>query len=126
MSEPERIDEAAINAALDGLVQNAAPGDASFAGLVAAAGKELQRRFDHDPDSLPGTFVIKLFLDGTKAIAANDGLDDTPDAPDPDVLDLVQNQGLPVTRRIELLQAERDRTVGRLAAIDHALEALHD
>lgn len=124
MSEPERIDEAAINAALDGLVQNAAPDDASFSGLVAAAGKELQRRFDNDPDSLPGTFVIKLFLDGTKAIAANNVPDETPDGPEPDVLDLVQNEGLPVTRRRELLLAERDRAVDRLAAIDHALEAL--
>lgn len=125
MSEPGRIDEAAINAALDGLVQNAA-GDASFAGLVAAAGRELQRRFDTDPDSLPGTFVIKLFLDGTKAIAANDVPDDADDGPPPDVLDLVQNKGLPVTRRVELLRTERDRTAARLAAIDQALEALHD
>lgn len=96
---------------------------ADFEELVQLAGKELERRFREDPDSLPGTFVIKLFLDGNKAMRAGDVPDAAPDEPDPDVLDLIQNDGLPNERKLELLNAERERTLFRLAAIDAALES---
>lgn len=107
--EPDRITEADIEAAL------AAPSivgdgdDADFKQLVKLAGKELMRRFQEEPSSLPGTFVIKLFLDGSKAVAAGD-------LPDPDDLgsvDLFKSLSvLPPEAQIEVLAAEIDRLRG--------------
>ena len=96
-------------------------GDPDFAELVSAAGKELTRRLDRDPDSIPGTFLIKLWLDGNKALRAGDApSEDSP--PDPDVLELISNPGLPAERKIELLNAEREKVVERLAEINLALK----
>jgi hypothetical protein len=99
---------------------------ADFEELVDLAGKELERRFRQDPDSLPGTFVIKLFLDGNKAMRAGDVPEDGPVAPDPDVLDLVQSDGLPWERKRELLETEREKCVQRLHDIDTFLGELND
>lgn len=100
--------------------------EVDFEELVALSGRELERRFKEDPNSLPGTFVIKLWLDGNKAIRAGDTPDDAPVEPDPDVLDLVQNPGLPSERKQELLLSERTKIVERLSALDKALEELDD
>ena len=102
-----------------------AESDPDFAKLVGAAGKELTRRLDKDPDSIPGTFLIKLWLDGNKALRAGDApTDDAP--PDPDVLELIQQEGLPRERKLELLIQEEARVRGRLIALEAAMEELGD
>ena len=100
--------------------------DIDFGELVELAGKELERRFKSDPDSLPGTFVIKLWLDGNKALRAGDAPEAQDDSPPPDVLDLVQSPGLPSERKQALLLSERTKIVDRLASIDKALEEIDD
>src|SRR5512146_940505 len=100
--------------------------EADFEELVDLAGKELERRFKEDPSDLPGTFVIKLFLDGNKAIRAGDVPEDEVPEPDPDVLDLVRSDGLPVERKYELLIEERTKAIHRVTAIEKALEELND
>jgi len=65
-----------------------------------------------------------MFLDGNKALRAGEVDEREQDEPDPDVLDLIQDPGLPFERRLELLNAERERALFRLAAIDAALETL--
>lgn len=104
---PERITQADIDAALDAdaIIANAA-GNADFKDLVDLAGKELMRRFQEEPSSLPGTFVIKLYLDGMKAIAAGE----TPDEGDQGSVDLLNSlEALPPETALPLLQAEITR-----------------
>lgn len=72
MTEPERIAEEDLAKLGEAIISNATAGSASFRELIEAAGTELKRRFDEDPASLPGTFVIKLFLDGQKALTAKE------------------------------------------------------
>ena len=99
--------------------------EVDFEELVSLSGKELMRRFQEDPDSLPGTFVIKLWLDGNKAIRAGDTPEETDNTPPPDVLELVQSPGLPTERKYELLVAERLKAIGRVTEIEKALEDLN-
>jgi hypothetical protein len=98
--------------------------DPDFADLVVAAGNELKRRFKKDPDSLPGTFVIKLWLDGNKAIRAGDAPKQGDDLPPPDLLELVQSEGLPYERKHDLLIAEIVKAEQRVIDIKAALENL--
>ena len=44
--------------------------DASFIDLVEGAGKWIKNMMDNKPDALPPTFMVKLYLDGKKAIAS--------------------------------------------------------
>lgn len=108
---PERITEKDIADALDAdaIIANSA-GNADFKELVDLAGRELMRRFKEEPDSLPGTFVIKLYLDGMKAIAAGDA----PDESDPGSVDLLASlEALPPESAIPILRDEMER-LGRL------------
>ncbi len=100
--------------------------DVDFGELVKLSGQELRRRFEEDPASLPGTFVIKLWLDGNKAILHGDSPSEEEAGPEPDVLELVQSPGLPVERKHELLVAERLKAINRVTAIERALEDLND
>ena len=97
-----------------------------FGELVELSGKELARRFKEDPNSLPGTFVIKLWLDGNKAMKAGDVNEAPDEAPPPDVLELVQSPGLPTERKHDLLVAERLKAIQRVTDIEKALEELND
>lgn len=100
--------------------------DVDFGELVDLAGQELKRRFEEDPASLPGTFVIKLWLDGNKAILHGDAPEEEDLTPEPDVLDLVQQDGLPVERKQQLLIAERLKAINRVTDIERALENLNE
>ncbi len=92
--------------------------------LVPLAAKELKRRFENDPESLPGTFVIKLFLDGHRQLVRQDEGVDVEAEQEPDVLDLVQSPGLPLERKLELLESEGQKCRDRLADINAAIETL--
>ena len=100
--------------------------EVDFEELVALSGKELMRRFETDPDSLPGTFVIKLWLDGNKAIRAGDAPEEADNTPAPDVLELVSQEGLPTERKYDLLVAERLKAIERVTQIEKALEDLNE
>ena len=97
--------------------------EADFHTIGRAAGKELLSRFKTDPGSLPGTFVIKLFLDYQKALAAG--------AHEPEneevhisVLELVRESSLPDERKKELLLVERERLEDDLEQVNIELEEL--
>lgn len=97
----DTITDADIAAALDSPpIEADTP---NFAELVNLAGQELMRRFREEPDSLPGTFVIKLYLDGMKAVAAGN----VPDAEDPGTVDvLAALDSLPPEHARALLETE--------------------
>ena len=121
VTDIDRIDQAALSAALDALAEN--PADPSFNEIGRLATNELLRRLREDAYSLPGTDLMKLVTAYFKAKAAGEA-DDTPPEPDPDVLTLVSSPGLPGSRKRELLLSERAKIVERLSALDTAREEL--
>ena len=69
----------------------------------------MKRRFEEEPENLPGTFVIKLVLDGLKAIAARD-------VPEP-----AEVEGLNILDSLDAVPVEHarmvlDREIARLRA----------
>ena len=97
------------------------PDDPDFKALVSAAGRELTRRFNTDPGSLPGTFVIKLFLDGMKALAA--GV--VPAVVDPGHVDVLASlQALPPEHALQLVEGEALRLSGLLDEYAEAAQRL--
>jgi hypothetical protein len=113
LARPKRVTEAELEEVLNAEpVIVGDPDDPNFKELVGAAGRELTRRFNDDPGSLPGTFVIKLFLDGMKALAAGA----VPEAEDPGSVDILSSLGsLPPEHARELLCNEIHR-LGELVA----------
>lgn len=113
MTEPAKFTEDELDKIADGLISSATADSASFRDLIDAAGLELKRRFDEEPSSLPGTFVIKLFLDGQKALAAQDF--------DPEELE--SNQ-VSILDRIDALPREHAAALlkGELARLDSLRE----
>jgi hypothetical protein len=105
MSDLEQLDQDELLVALGEAVTTTTDVEsASFRDLIDAAGRELKRRFDDDPESLPGTFVIKLFLDGQKAIASKDVPDDVPEV---SILDRID--ALPTEHAVALIRGELAR-----------------
>lgn len=115
----ETVTEADIQAALE-----SAPLDASapnFGELVELAGRELMRRFREEPNSLPGTFVIKLYLDGMKAVAAGA----VPEQADQGQVDILESlDALPPEHARELLRGELNRLGALTAAYQDTLAEL--
>lgn len=119
LPKPEKITEKNLKDALGAGSDLPASDDPDFKELVALAGKELMSRFNTAPDSLPGTFVIKLYLDGMKAIAAGDA----PDQGDPGSVDLLGSfDALPPETALPLIKAE----MTRLAALWHEYEVVRE
>lgn len=92
----------------------ATPDNNDFREIVKLATKELLRRFNEEPENLPGTFVIKLVLDGLKAIAAND-------VPEPETVEdgrsiLDSIHAVPPAHAVKLLDREIERRQAELAA----------
>lgn len=124
MPDPERFTDADLNAAADVVIANATADTASFRELIEAAGGELKRRFDEEPESLPGTFVIKLFLDGQKALAANEIVD--PEDPDDQVAILDRLGALPREHAVALLKGELARLDSLREDYFRALERIQE
>jgi hypothetical protein len=117
MSDLETLEQDELLAALGEAVTTTTDVEsASFRDLIDAAGRELKRRFDDDPESLPGTFVIKLFLDGQKAIASKDVPDDVPEV---SILDRID--ALPTEHAVALIRGELARLNSLLTVYADAL-----
>jgi hypothetical protein len=117
---PERID---FDAFADAIVQNVGQeDDGDFREIVGLATKELLRRFKEEPEDLPGTFVIKLVLDGLKAIAAKDVPEASEGEDTRSIIDTLD--ALPPEHARKLLQREIDRMRGELARYTEKLEEL--
>jgi hypothetical protein len=117
---PERID---FDAFADAIVQNVGQeDDGDFREIVGLATKELLRRFKEEPEDLPGTFVIKLVLDGLKAIAAKDVPEASEGEDTRSIIDTLH--ALPPEHARKLLQREIDRMRGELARYTEKLEEL--
>jgi hypothetical protein len=117
---PERID---FDAFADAIVQNVGQeDDGDFREIVGLATKELLRRFKEEPEDLPGTFVIKLVLDGLKAIAAKDVPETSEGEDTRSIIDTLH--ALPPEHARKLLQREIDRMRGELARYTEKLEEL--
>jgi hypothetical protein len=117
---PERID---FDAFADAIVQNVGQeDDGDFREIVGLATKELLRRFKEEPEDLPGTFVIKLVLDGLKAIAAKDVPETSEGEDTRSIVDTLH--ALPPEHARKLLQREIDRMRGELARYTEKLEEL--
>jgi hypothetical protein len=117
---PERID---FDAFADAIVQNVGQeDDGDFREIVGLATKELLRRFKEEPEELPGTFVIKLVLDGLKAIAAKDVPETSEGEDTRSIVDTLH--ALPPEHARKLLQREIDRMRGELARYTEKLEEL--
>lgn len=111
--------EQELDALADAVLENA--DDADFRSILSLATKELLRRFEEEPQNLPGTFVIKLVLDGLKAVAAKD----VPVAQEADERSILDNlAALPKPHARKLLQREIDRVNGELARYHEAMEGL--
>ena len=124
VANPSRIDPAAeLDALADAIIDGAADDEnADFREIVDLATKELLRRFKDEPENLPGTFVIKLVLDGLKAIAARDvpEPDTTGDLSILDALDSVPRDHavMVLDREILRLQDELARFVEKRGTYD--------
>ena len=115
----EQVD-AELDRLADAVIAGAAD-DADFRSILSLATKELLRRFEEEPQNLPGTFVIKLVLDGLKAVAARD-VPETPVEDTRSILDTLD--ALPKVHARKLLQREIDRVSGELARYTAKMEEL--
>jgi hypothetical protein len=114
----EHVEEE-LDALADAIANSGDEGD--FKDIVDLATKELLRRFKEEPEKLPGTFVIKLVLDGLKAIAARD----VPEHEGEDTRSIIDTlDALPPEHGRKLLQREIDRITGELARYTAKLEEL--
>jgi len=77
--------------------------NANFTELVEGAGRWLKYRTDNDPESLPPTFMVKLYLDGQKAIAAKQ-VPEEPDGTQVSILDRID--ALPPEHAAMLIKGE--------------------
>ena len=92
--------------------------DPDFKEIARLVAQELMRRLKDDPESLPGTFVIKLYLDSQKALAAGA----VPDQGDQGQVDILASlDALPPEHARELLRGEIVRLVALLDAYQDTL-----
>lgn len=124
MTDPQKITDADVAAILADNSDPPVVEDASFVELVEGAGRWLQEKMENDPESLPPTFMVKLYLDGKKAIAAK--------AVEPE---LNSDNQVSILDRIDAVPAEHAITIlkGEIARLDSlraeyfaALERLGD
>ena len=104
MTEPGRLEQGDLLDALGAAVIADPQDPASLRELVTAAKTELKRRFEEEPESLPGTFVIKMVLDGEKQLNARDAPSELPEVT---ILDRID--ALPAEHGIALLRGEITR-----------------
>lgn len=122
MPRLEAVTEADITAALAGPSIVGDSHDPNLPELARLAGQELMRRFREEPSSLPGTFVIKLYLDGMKAIAAGAVPEDEDG---PGAVDVLKSlDALPPEHARELVAKEIVRLGALLAAYHDTQSAL--
>jgi hypothetical protein len=97
------------------------PEDPDFHSVGRLAARELQKRFREDPSALPGTFVIKLFLDYQKALER--GVREPENAQEyVSVRTILADLDIEPERKRELLLAERERLQEELVLVDLELE----
>lgn len=126
MTDPERLtdeDVAKILAENGDEVIAGASENANFTELVEGAGRWLKDRMENDPESLPPTFMVKLYLDGQKAIAAKQ-VPDVPDGAQVSILDRID--ALPKAHAASLVKAELARLDSLRADFFAALERLQE
>lgn len=91
--------------------------------MVQLAGRAIMQRLRDDPDSMPMTFTMKLFLDGSKAIAAGS----VPDPEDEGAVDIITAlDSLPPEHARELLGGEIQRVGALLAALTDKMRELEE
>jgi hypothetical protein len=118
----ERLNPTAELDALADVITEGAGGDnTDFREIVDLATRELLRRFRETPEDLPGTFVIKLVLDGLKAIAAQA----VPEPDGPDTRSIIDNlDALPAVYALKIVDAELERVRAELAGLEAKREEL--
>ena len=119
--EVDPLNEKDLEAALNSMAAELPEGD--FAQLGPLAGQWLLNKFKYEPDTLPATFVIKLFLDFQKAVASKQ-LPDEEGQRDVSVLEMVRDSTLPDERKKELLIEERDSLEDELEQVRLQLEEM--
>ena len=119
MSLTQFTEEQLLGAVGDSAIEKAAE-DANFSELVEAVGRWIQERIENDPDSLPATFMLKMYLDGKKAISARQVADDS--VPEISILDRID--ALPAAHAIALLRGELSRLASLTESYTLTLERL--
>jgi hypothetical protein len=99
------------------------PEDPDFHSVGRLAARELQKRFREDPAALPGTFVIKLFLDYQKALER--GVHEPEATQEYDsVRTILSDMDIEPERKKELLLLEKERLEEELGLVNIELEEL--
>lgn len=97
--------------------------DPDFHSVGKLAALELQKRFKEDPSALPGTFVIKLFLDYQKALER--GVREPESTQEfISVRTILADLNIEPERKQELLLLEKERLEEELVLVNIELEEL--
>lgn len=127
MTEPETFTDEDVAKILDeqgdDIIAGAA-GDANFSDLVEGAGRWLKDKMENEPERLPPTFMVKLYLDGKKAIAAKAVEPENIGGPQVSILDRID--ALPKAHAISLVKAELARLDSLRDDFFAALERLQE
>lgn len=124
MSEPAKLTDADVEQILADASDEVPAEDASFVDLVEGAGRWLKDKMENEPEALPPTFMVKLYLDGKKAIKARDVVPDVTEEDKVSILDRID--ALPREHAVALIKGELARLDSLRADYFAALERISE